>query len=74
MMDPAHIQFAAKPHKENFFADEDDRCKGCCFEHERSSVCHAAEVEALKRGLPSCETGNVYVIVKQDPRQTDLFK
>jgi hypothetical protein len=72
-IDPARIIFAAKPKRENFFDDEDDRCKGCCFDKERTSVCYVAESEALKRGLPSCESGFVYQIVKIDVRQQDLF-
>jgi len=72
-LDPTRIVFAAHPKRSNFFDEDDDPCRGCLFEKERSSVCHAAEAEAVKRRLPSCELGFVYKEVKQDPRQQDLF-
>jgi hypothetical protein len=73
-LDPARIIFAAKPKRVNRFDEEDDGCQGCLFLREHSSVCHKAEEEALKRGLPSCENDHIYIAVKIDPRQVDMFE
>lgn len=72
-LDPARILFAAHPKRSNFFDEEDDQCRGCVFEKERSSVCHAAGKEAKLRGIDDCEAGFIYVAVKVDVRQGDLF-
>ena len=73
-LDPARIQFAAKLRPVALLDEDDDPCRGCLFVREHSSVCHKAEAEALKGGLPSCEDGHVYVAVKIDPRQVDMFE
>jgi len=73
-LDPARIIFAAQPKRVNRFDEEDDGFRGCVFEKERPSVCHVAEAEAKKRGLPSCENDHIYITVKIDPRQVDMFE
>jgi hypothetical protein len=73
-IDPTRIIFAAQPKRVNRFDEEDDGCRGCLFEKERASVCHVAEAEAKKRGLPSCEDNRIYIAVKIDPRQVDMFE
>lgn len=40
---------------------------------ERSEVCHKAAAEAKLRRLNDCEDGWIYIAVKTDPRQVDLF-
>lgn len=72
-MNPAEIRFAAQPKRVHRFDDEDEGCRGCLFERERSKVCFAACAEAIKRGLPDCDTGFIFVRVEVDPRQQDLF-
>jgi len=72
-LDPAHIIFAASRRPMSLLDEDDDPCQGCIFMRERREVCHKAEEEAKKRGLPSCESGHVYVEVKTDPRQLDIF-
>lgn len=72
-MNPAEILFAAQTKRVNRLDDEDDGCKGCLFEHERSTVCHQAGAEAKRRGIEDCEAGFVYVRVQIDPRQLDIF-
>jgi hypothetical protein len=75
MNDPRTIQFAAKrQHKVNVLDEEDDGCRGCLFERDRASVCRIAGEEARARRLPDCDDGWVYVAVKVDPRQQDLFE
>jgi hypothetical protein len=75
MKDPRTILFAAqRQHKVNVFDDEDDACKGCLFERERHSVCKLAGEEAKKRRLPDCDDGWIYIAVKTDPRQLDIFE
>ena len=75
-LDPRRIQFAAqRQHKVNVLDEEDNGCRGCLFERERHSVCVVAGEEAKKRSLFDCENDHViYVAVKIDPRQQDLFK
>ena len=73
MSDPARILFSAQPKRANPFDEDDDACRGCVFEKERSQVCHAAGKEAKQRRLPDCEDGFIYVAVKVDPRQQDFF-
>lgn len=64
-MNPAEIQFTTAPGK---------HCKGCLFEHERSSVCHEVAAVALKASMPDCEySGIIYVIKPTDERQLDLL-
>lgn len=64
-MNPAEIQFTTAPGK---------RCKGCLFEHERSSVCHQVAAVAIKAGMPDCEYERiVYVLKPTDERQLDLL-
>lgn len=72
-MDPARIQFAASRRPVDLLDEDDDPCKGCLFERERSTVCHKAGAEAKRRGQPDCEDGWVYIAVKVDPRQVDMF-
>ncbi len=72
-MNPAEILFAAQPKRVSRFDDEDDGCRGCLFEKERSAVCHQAGAEAKRRQVEDCEAGFIYVLVKVDPRQRDLF-
>jgi hypothetical protein len=72
-LDPARIIFAASFRPMKLLDDPDEWCIGCMFMKERSEVCHKAEEEAKKRGLPSCESGHIYVAVKTDPRQLDIF-
>jgi len=74
MKDPRTIQFATRLRPPALLDEDDDPCSGCIFEKERSSVCHAAGDEAKLRGLEDCEAGFIYVAVKIDPRQQDLFK
>ena len=74
MKDPRAIMFAAqRQHKVNVFDEDDDGCKGCLFQNERFSVCKVAGEEAAARRLPDCEDGWIYVAVKIDQRQQDLF-
>jgi hypothetical protein len=50
-------------------------CKGCLFEHERSTVCHEAARVAVRAGQPDCEySGLIYVAVVVDERQLDLLQ
>lgn len=71
-MNPSEIKFTAEEGKRK-------GCRGCLFEPEHSSVCHAACAEAKRRGLPDCDstgpTGKsvIYVLVPVDERQQDLF-
>ncbi len=73
-LDPATLQFRAvdAPRKKS--------CRHCAFELEHSSVCHAAEAEARKRGMQSCEEagdkgrGYIYVLAPTNARQFDMFK
>ena len=52
-----------------------DECKGCLFEREHTTECHAAAIEAKRLDLPDCEdrapsgNGYIYVLTKTDPRQ-----
>lgn len=71
--DPRLLVFAAQPKRVNRFDDDDDGCAGCMFADQHSSVCRVAGAEAKRRGLDDCEAGFVYVTVKTDPRQIDLF-
>ncbi len=72
-MNPAELTFTA------IDAARKKSCKGCAFEHEHSSVCHAAEAQAKLRGMPSCEEagenkkGYIYVIAPTNIRQFDMF-
>jgi len=72
-MTPRDLTFIAKPKRTNAFDDEDDGCRGCMFERERSTVCHEACREATKRGLADCDDGFIYVAAKIDIRQQGLF-
>jgi len=54
--------------------EHEDACEGCIFLKERSEVCRIAGEEAKLRKLNDCEDGYVYVEVKTDPRQIDIFK
>jgi len=54
--------------------EHEDACDGCLFMKERSEVCHIAAQEAKLRGLSDCDEGFVFVEVKTDPRQIDIFK
>lgn len=81
MMDPRKMLFGMsepRPLKD----DPDNKgldCEGCVFHHQRASVCREAAEEAVKRGLRDCDAIDqfgevvVYVAVKVDPRQHDLF-
>ncbi len=63
-MQPAQMQFTTAPGK---------GCKGCLFEHERSTVCHEVARVALRANLPDCEySGIIYVAKVVDTRQLDL--
>lgn len=73
-LDPKRVQFATQLRPQALLDEDDDPCKGCIFEKERSSVCHAAGAEAKLRGIEDCEAGFIYVAVKVDPRQCDLFE
>lgn len=73
MMDPARIQFAASRRPASMLDEDEDPCEGCVFHKERSEVCQKAAAEAKLRKLPDCENGWVYVLVKVDTRQADLF-
>jgi len=72
-LDPARIIFAASRRPMSLLDEDDDPCQGCIFMRERSEVCHKAAAEAKLRGLPDCENDWVYVHVKIDPRQLDIF-
>ena len=59
------MQFTTAPGK---------RCKGCVFEHERSSVCHEAARVAVLADLKDCEySGLIYVLRAVDKRQLELI-
>ena len=65
-MRPEDIQFTTAPGK---------RCKGCVFEHERSTVCHEAVRVAVLSGQPDCEySGIIYVLKPFDVRQLELIE
>jgi hypothetical protein len=65
-MRPEDIQFTTAPSK---------RCKGCVFEHERSTVCHEAVRVAVRSGLQDCEYSNlIYVLKPVDVRQLELIE
>ena len=64
-MSPVDMQFTTTPGK---------HCKGCVFEHERSTVCHEAVRVALRAGLADCEYSNlIYVLKIADDRQLELI-
>jgi hypothetical protein len=64
-MQPALLQFTTAPGK---------NCRGCLFEHERSTVCHEAVRVALRAGLADCEySGLIYVLKAADERQLELI-
>lgn len=64
-MRPASMQFTTAPGA---------RCKGCLFEHERSTVCHEAAAVAVRSGQLDCEYEKIiYVAVVQDERQLELI-
>jgi hypothetical protein len=73
-LDPARIIFATKLRPVSLLDEDDDPCDGCLFRKERSEVCHKAAEQAKLRGLEDCEAGFVYIAVKIDPRQVDLFE
>ena len=73
-LDPARIIFAASRRPMSLLDEDDDPCAGCVFMRERSDVCHKAGAEAKLRRLPDCEDGWIYVPVKIDPRQVDMFE
>lgn len=62
-LDPAKLQFEAKPGK---------KCKGCLFDRQESHVCKEASRLAVLAELPDCDHGVVYVAAKRDPRQLAL--
>lgn len=63
--DPASMQFTTRPAKS---------CKGCIFEKQRVSVCRKAADAAALAGLADCDTGVIYILRAQDPRQLDLVE
>lgn len=64
-MRPADIQFITVPGKS---------CRGCIWEHERSTVCHEAARVAILAGLSDCEnSGLIYVLKVADKRQLELI-
>lgn len=73
-LDPTALTFSAVD------APRKMSCRFCAFELENSSVCHAAEAEAKKRGMKSCEEvgenkkGYIYVIAPTNVRQFGMFK
>lgn len=64
-LDPAGIEFKAITGRRG--------CAGCMFEGQWSSTCKKAASEALRRSLPDCDTGAVYVAVVRDLRQIDML-
>lgn len=64
--DPAAIEFSARP------ARGKQSCSGCHFENQWAATCDKAVEEAVKRGLPHCDSGCVYRLVERDPRQLEI--
>lgn len=64
-IDPANIEFKAITGRKG--------CAGCVFAGQWSGTCWKAAAEALKRSLPDCDAGHIYVAVERDPRQIALI-
>lgn len=63
-----------KPEKTQFIAVPGKSCKGCLWEHERSTVCHEVARVALHAGLADCEYSElIYVAKPIDNRQLELL-
>jgi hypothetical protein len=71
-MDPKTVSFGIQQAKTK------NSCKGCLFDGEHSTVCHAACAEAKLRNLPDCddinERGKRVIYIEIDPRQLDIEK
>jgi len=63
--DPASMQFTTRL---------GGTCKGCIFEKQRVSVCRKAADAAALAGLADCDTGVIYILRAQDPRQLNLVE
>lgn len=64
-IDPCTIEFTCSPATS---------CRGCLFDRQSSSVCKVAASEAVRRGIPDCDAGVIYVSVEKDSRQLDLLQ
>jgi hypothetical protein len=62
-VDPAAMQFTAKPSKS---------CHGCVFKGQRTSVCREASRLAVLAGFKDCDEGVVYVALDVDLKQTSI--
>lgn len=63
-LNPEAMRFVEKPAKS---------CVKCLFNGQWSTVCNMAESEAIKRGMPSCAAGFIYVEAPdQDERQLQI--
>jgi hypothetical protein len=62
-IDPAQVEFAALKRAS---------CTGCAFEFQWSTTCEKAHQEAVKRSLPPCSDGFIFVQSIKDKRQKSL--
>lgn len=62
-VDPAEMQFMAKPGKS---------CHGCAFLGQRTKVCREASRLAVLAGFKDCDEGIIYIALDVDLKQASI--
>jgi len=67
-LEPERMQFRPAP------ARGMGDCSGCVFARQDADVCYRAVAAAIRAGYEDCDTGVIYILRAQDPRQLDLVE